>query len=940
MNDFEPIADHFDQALKDVRRGTEESGYPELKNGLDLLCPPGFEAKAHTFEKDIGKPDLSIVRKSDGGIVVYIEVKKPNTLRDAFKAAASGESQISRYRHSGLPVLLTDCLRWFDVTTADNTERPFAVFRDEEQERDQTSATAIEDFLSQCVNRKPRYRGVEAAIYGIDSVIRQLDENPIETLETGWGTVREALGFEVDPERTLDGEGSGEVIAFSLLSMAALLPPIGNDAEFVQLAREEWQSAAGFSKARDLPPVLKAALDILRLESADEGLVVDRYWVTLRSIADWMLFGKSDRRWARMSEVWDGFLALRERRKKLGSWQTPMAVAALQAQELDRALATIGYAGLRDTRVTILDPCVGTGVYPSAVVQQIESTGGTAISVNKSEGNAQPRLIGFDISATAITCAHIRLSASPAEPRFHMVDTLSVGADEAQTSMSLDADHANQLVVSANRDQSQARRWAARDGDRPPILAIIGNPPYERSALDETRYEKCAWHTDVYQSWKKGSGGRGSLQDPAFAFWAWALSVFQQPHGEIDNDLPFGIVSYITNRSWIAGDTAVTMRKKIASAATKIEIWDFGPGARGGGGGKWSDQPFEIQTGTAIATVTFGRQQPDEDSTCTLNYRKAEWVDGEVRAIGETESRDDAGVLEGEWLPRPPGRPLTLGIEKRLANGVKTGTDKQWIKTIGNRDFATRHAYRVLDNRWSPTSPPEKTKQGEEHSEGKATQYARWNEKKLFDPHSEHVAAGGWYAILPPPAVGVKPGPAIHATIHVPDYHAFKGSEGGKVVRVAPGVGIPHDYQQWASDNGIGDTDFWLAALAIAHHENYWASDTEEATQLSERAIALDLPADADVTKRLVKLGSDLVRIWSLDDLEPTAHSGKPGEWKFDAHDRYEHLEINGYKVLSSWRKARDETWSEATAIEYARTLKALSELVRIRADVAQLVRV
>ena len=296
-------------------------------------------------------------------------------------------------------------------------------------------------------------------------------------------------------------------------------------------------------------------------------------------------------------------------------------------------------------------------------------------------------------------------------------------------------------------------------------------------------------------------------------------------------------------------------------------------------------------------------------------------------------------MRQGQWLPRTASKSLTDGMVRHLANGVKTGTDKEWIQTKGDQDFATRHAYRPLDNRWSPTEPPIKAKPGEERQDDQASEYARWQEKKLFDPHASHAAAGGWYAILQPPSVGVKPGPAIHATRHMPDYHAFKGSEGGKVVRVGKGVEVPAIYRDWvANQERVTGPDFWSAALAAANHPEYWVEGTMRARELSERSVCLTLPSESRSTQRLIKIGERLVDVWSLDKVEPVPFEGKPGLWSFAGHDDVEQIDLHGYRVLSSWRSARPFAWDRPTAQEYARTVSALLEMVRLRTEVAVLI--
>ena len=911
------------------RSYSEESMYADLAAGLNGLLPAGFAAE-HGKATDSGlRPDLSISDAS-GATVANVEVKLSTTLASAVTADGSGDHQVARYRSEGPAVLLTDALRWFDVTASDDITAPLAVFDGSD---DKASEQQLGDRLQMLCGFRPRHT-MASAVNAMAGLIDRVNAASEEELAGGWATVRSVLGVDVEePDEfgnavTLDGSGPGEVVCFTLLSIAAHLEPL-DDERFLDAAAAEWDRQADLASLAGLPALMSTTLRMFRTDIRTARVFGSAGWVQIRSLAAFIRSADRAHRWERLSRLWDDYLARVGRRKTLGSWQTPQGLARYQARQAHEALAKMGYtAGLGDTRVTIVDPCVGTGVYLDAVVQQAVESGHAPGSFNASsgsDGRAFPRLLGVDISSTAVAACHIRMADTAARPKLYMTDTLhtsgeSVAAGLFDVSGGPDL---NLVVVSAYHDWEQMNGWASRVPGRQPVLAIIGNPPYHHSGLDEARYQGRGWHKDVFERWREGSGGRGGLQDPLVAFWAWACQVCCQPHPDLFNgghEPIHGVVSFVTNRNWIEGTTGRPMRRWLRQHAARIDVTDFGPGSLAGGAGRWSAQPFGIQIGVAVVTAVF---DPGADERL-LRYRRAVWEEGEVGVLGDGEWKPhDPDRADDPWSHDPPKHDLTSGVT--TVNGVKTADDDKWITPVG--DMTTiRHAYRALDNRWSPAQIP---------ADAKST--ARWN-RTLFDAHTNFAANGGWYAILP--ARRSNPGPAIHATRHLPDYHLFKGSEGGKVVSVSAGVGVPRGYREWASTQRLAGERFWLYALAVSNHPDFWAEGTEAAQSLAEQRVALPLVNDPKTIAALVAAGSELVDVWSVDGLKGVQHSKKAGEWQFRGQDQVESTRINGRAVLAEWRKARPgypAGWDKHTAAEYAKTVHALRRLRAISEQVGKL---
>lgn len=937
-------------------RKSEPSMYPDVVGVLQELLPLGFEAISHSPEGTAtSKPDIQITVGGSGALVAHIEVKHESTLDEAFRSKDNKPSQIDRYRQSGVPILLTDVLRWWDVTADNDLSTKIVDFSTDPD--GSSSIAGLRSALHCLCGIRPQFN-LNSAVEAIQGLVARISSEAVDALDLGWSIVRDQLGIELDQD-SLDSDGPGEISAFTLLTIACNLSPL-QDSEFVKAASEEWTNESRRWQPASLPTSMKSTLRLFRDEDGmAEGRLLGTYgWVTIRAVAAWLTEDASqDDRWQRLSNLWDAYLQTTGRRKNFGSWQTPLAVASHQAEEVANALESLGYNGLSDEAVTVLDPCCGTGVYLEAVVRQAQKEGADPREFNSSGSETYPRLLGFDILSTAVAATHIRLTSDGVRPSLYMTDTLATGRGRKELALfeNLGARSANAIVAAAKTDLEEADQWARRQSDRDPVLVLIGNPPYQRSGLETDRYESMEWFADRLRSWASGSGGRGSLQDPFVGFWAWALTLCENSHPDlspIDESAteqsacrPVGVVSFITNRSWIDTHTFRTMRGSILPKATTIRISDFGPGSRANVGGVWSEQPFDIETGTAIVTIVF---DPKDTGASKCIYKKIRWRNGVVEPVDETYIKLTTQpirvgktniAVSPSWITED--RSEGVVSRKSSVNGIKTGMDKRWVSTQSDRTFGIRSHYRPFDNRWLPRQPPKKvarTPKGQpplEPGSGQTRASGDWRLRKLFNPHSKHIQAGGWYIIAP--ATSTKPGPALHASRHLPDYHCFKGSEGARIVRVANGASIPVNSRDWADRLSLSSIDFWFYALAAAHHQDYWTAGTLMAEQLAATKIEPIFADDYEVVNELVKIGGELLESWSLDDIQPVDFVEVNGKWEFEGEKELANEKIHDKPILKKWKQDRPNKWDMLTAKEYARSIAAIHKTLGIANRVKKL---
>lgn len=918
--------------------GNENTMAPFLTSGLNSLLPRGVEAVFDATRQSSGdRPDLTLRRGQ--AAIGYVEVKLPSTLGDAFKLNSAGTYQIEKYRTDGLPVLLTDGLRWYDVsnerawnpdTFAERVNRPYANFKDPAD--DEQSELSLKTLLSAALDVKPRY-STQSAPLAMQSIIARINDAHNAQLDSAWEAAKGFLRTKTDPEDLGDGK-VGELIAFMLLAIAASLDPLP-DKTFVKSARAEWNEDRYAWQSGKLPSTLRSALNDFRQVDGETGdaILGSVGWTTIRSVASSIRkSGKID--WDLLSGLWDNYLGIAGQRARLGSWQTPPGVAKYQVQQASTALQTLGYYGFSDPMVTAIDPCCGTGVYMQEVIDQVEREGGTAAGLSGSD-TAHARLIGTDISPTAVAATHIRVSSRGVKANLYMADTLGASPEvgqstgRAEDSAALfgvdDFGYEAALVQAVKRDHRQLLAWAGRDANRDPLVAIVGNPPYQRRGLKVANYTDRAWHKEVYDEWRKGSGGGGVLNDPFVGFLAWAFRVCQIPHKSLKASAPFGVVSFITNRSWVDGKAYITFREWLRKNATEVQISDFGAGSRGMSGGQWSEQPFEIVTGTAILTVTFGASS---GTTANVSYQKVKWEDREVVPI------DAVASIAGNTNWTGAASAKTLFEPKVTTAGVQTSNNDKWVHVEGDRDFGTRHAFAALDNRYSPTVAPPKAKRGQTPRPNEASASAEWRLDKLFTPHKNPTTRPDWYLVGQQAAT--RPGPALQATKHLPDKN-FYNRRAGKVLPIRNATPVPADYADVVDRLGLAPGEFWPLTLAVSNHRDYWTPGTELSDQLANQSVEPPYPADAKNLARLLEIGTELVDLWSLDTVVPVSFSGSAGAWKFDGHNDAEEIRFHGRDVLAEWRSGRSGDWTRQTATEYARTVAALLKISALSDEVKEL---
>jgi predicted helicase len=297
-------------------------------------------------------------------------------------------------------------------------------------------------------------------------------------------------------------------------------------------------------------------------------------------------------------------------RKELGVWYTPNEVVTYMVARVDKALREeLGVAdGLASDQVYILDPCCGTGAFLAAVLKKIDSSldakGYGALKGQMVKKAALNRVFGFEIMPAPFVVAHLQvgltlqelgagLDTSAERPGVYLTNSLSGWEPHSTKPLPFPE-------LEEERDAADKVKQSA------PILVVIGNPPYNGyagMAVEEERTLSNAYRTTKRVRRPEGQG----LNDLYIRFFRMAERRIADKTGQ-------GIVSFISNYSWLDGLSFTGMRERYMEAFDVIRI-DCLNGDKYKTGkttpdGKSDPSIFStehnregIQVGTAIATM-------------------------------------------------------------------------------------------------------------------------------------------------------------------------------------------------------------------------------------------------------------------------------------------------------------------------------------------------
>jgi len=264
-----------------------------------------------------------------------------------------------------------------------------------------------------------------------------------------------------------------------------------------------------------------------------------------------------------------------ELRKALGVWYTPPEIVQYQVARVDAALREeLGIAdGLADPRVFVLDPCCGTAAYIVEVLRKIGETlaargEGEAMNAADVKKAACERIFGFELLPAPFVVAHLQIGL--------LLQSLSVPLDDSKneraaiyltnalTGWEPPTEEAKKQLTFTIPEFKQEKEAADAIKQQKRIIVILGNPPYNGFAglaVEEERDLSNAYRTTKRAPAPQGQG----LNDLYIRFFRMAERRIVEKSGE-------GIISFISNYSWLDGLSFTGMRERYLEVFDSVTV--------------------------------------------------------------------------------------------------------------------------------------------------------------------------------------------------------------------------------------------------------------------------------------------------------------------------------------------------------------------------------
>jgi N-6 DNA Methylase len=437
-----------------------------------------------------------------------------------------------------------------------------------------------------------------------------------------------------------------------------LLFPDASNAEFADAYAQTLTYAlllAQFSGATDLSTasaadtlqanhgLLAQALTVLTHPQAREEieLGVDLLERSIAKVDPGAVAEEADEPWL---YFYEDFLTAYDRnlRNARGVYYTPAEVVRCQVRLVSELLVEKLHKDLSfaDDGVVVLDPAVGTGTYPLAVLQHglkfaADFYGETASSATEMARNVH----AFEFLVGPYAVAHLRISKEILDAE----GTLPEDGTHVYLTSTLESPNAappGRLTVFEQR-LAQEHQRALEVKKNTKVLVCLGNPPYNRHQGEEVEHSG-GWvrrgeggdetENAIFQAFLKPARRSGAgphlknVYNDYVYFWRWALwKVFETQSGP-------GIVSFITAASYLRGPGFVGMREVMRRSFDELWIIDLEGGNLGA---RKTQNVFKIQTPVAIAVgVRYSDPQPQKPAQ--VWYTKIEGTRDEKLAKLET----------------------------------------------------------------------------------------------------------------------------------------------------------------------------------------------------------------------------------------------------------------------------------------------------------------
>lgn len=637
--------------IKAVRKvhgkGTPENTYlPLLKELLDGLLAD-YEVITHPAKGEQGLPDFALREKGGAENVALGEAEALDT---PLHKNAHGLQQAQGYARQA-PTLLTNFYEF--VVLDGDTELGRYSIPHADLTGNAAPATLVAahlEPLSALLNVWASARGslrrpqkiAELLAYYARQALNNLEGQQADALAPLRKAMEDALGTSFSVPRIEKGKRSAEQQRREEVKWAEKQAELDHffrsslvQALFYGLFAG-WVTAARLGKghavtreniADDLHiPVISLLLDEVntprKLTRLDLRAPVDRAVDVLRRV-DAEAFLKPFQEGEAVTYFYEPFLDAfdRQLKKDLGIWYTPHEIIRYQIGQVHGLLQTHlnRPLGLLDPDVTVLDPATGTGGYllelGRFLAAELHKQGKGRVGARLKEA-FQTRIFGFELLPAPFAIAHLQLALLLAEQGAPLQgdERVNVYLTNSLNGWNPRTDKPDPLYDELGHEQELTDE--VKHGRK--IMVMIGNPPYARFADMPDNPEEQALIAPYKACLRESWGVKKQLLDDLY------IRFIRLAEWRVAENGQQGIVSFVTNRSYLTGISHPVMRQHLLRRFDHLYIDDLHGNQRAHRAGDGSVFTTEtsggIRVGVAVGTfVKLPGSSPD--TLAQVHYR-------------------------------------------------------------------------------------------------------------------------------------------------------------------------------------------------------------------------------------------------------------------------------------------------------------------------------
>lgn len=648
------LAEYIKAIRKAHGKGTPENTYlPLLKALLDGLLPE-YEVITHPRKDEGGLPDFAL-RVRDGA--ENVALGEAEALDVPLSNNAHGLEQARRYARQA-PTLLTN-FHEFVVLDGERELERYTIPHGEllGDAKPAAVAEAHLDALSGLLNVWASARGslssprkVAALLaHHARQALRRLEAQDAETLAPLRKAMEDALGVSFtlpEPEERGDGRKSSgtkyEKDRARWLEKQAELDHFFRSSLVQALFYglfAGWVMAAQKGRGHDIDretvaddlniPVISLLLDevntrrkLLRLDLT--GPVEGALDVLRRVEAEPFL--RSFREGSAVTYFYEPFLEAfdPQLRKDLGIWYTPQAIIRFQIEQVHELLKTHldRPLGLLDPDVTVLDPATGTGGYLLELArfleEELKKEGRGRVGARLKQAFRE-RIFGFELLPAPFAIAHLQLALRLGELGAPLTEGERLGIYLTNSLNGWEPRLDKPAPLYAELAQEQALSEGVKQRQR--LMVMLGNPPYDRFADMPDHPEELALVAPYKACLRESWGVKKQLLDDLY------IRFIRLAEWRVAEHTGAGIVSFITNRSYLTGISHPVMRQHLLTRFDHLYIDDLHGNQRahrpGDGSVFTTDTSGGIRVGVAVGTFVK-LPQSGGDTLGQVHYRDYE----------------------------------------------------------------------------------------------------------------------------------------------------------------------------------------------------------------------------------------------------------------------------------------------------------------------------